>query len=390
MYTIQTLNKISANGLDQLPRDNYEIATEITNPDAILVRSADMLQMELPSKIKGIARAGAGVNNIPIDRCTENGVVVFNTPGANANAVKEIVIASLLLASRKIFQGINWAQSLKGKADEVGALVEKGKGQFVGPEIAGKKLGVIGLGAIGVKVANDALALGMEVIGYDPFLSVDAAWGISSKVTKAASIEQLIASSDYITIHIPFNGKTKGTINKDKIALMKKGVKILNFSRGGLVVNEDILQAIKDGIVSTYVTDFPEDELLGIDNIITIPHLGASTPESEENCAVMAAKQLRHFLEYGNIKNSVNFPECHLDWTGKSRLTIVHDNIPNMVGQIATLLAGYSINIADMLNRSKDKIGYTIIDIEGSITDEAVAKLKAVEGVKKVRVIEAE
>lgn len=390
MFTIQTLNKISANGLDQLPRDNYEIATEISNPDAVLVRSADMLEMELPKKLKAIARAGAGVNNIPVDRCTDKGVVVFNTPGANANAVKEIVLASLLLSSRKIMQGINWAQTLKGKADEVGPLVEKGKSQFVGPEIAGKKLGVIGLGAIGVKVANDALALGMEVIGYDPFLSVEAAWGISREVAKAASLEQLIAVSDYITIHVPFNNKTKGTINKDKIALMKKGVKILNFSRGGLVVNEDILEAIDAGIVSTYVTDFPEDELLGNDRIITVPHLGASTPESEENCAVMAAKQLRHFLEYGNIKNSVNFPVCYLDWSGKTRITAAHDNIPNMVGQITTLLAANKINIADMLNRSKDKIGYTIIDIEGSISEDVIEKIKEIEGIKTVRVIEGE
>jgi len=390
MYTIQTLNKISANGLDQLPRDNYEIATEISNPDAILVRSANMLDMEYSKKLKAIARAGAGVNNIPVDKCTEKGIIVFNTPGANANAVKEIIIASLLLSSRKIFQGITWAQSLKGKADEVGALVEKGKAQFVGPEIAGKKLGVIGLGAIGIKVANDALALGMEVIGFDPFLSIDAAWGISSEVTKAASVDQLIAAADYITIHVPFNNKTKGMINKDKLALMKKGVKILNFSRGGLVVNADILEAIESGIVSTYVTDFPEDELLGNDKIIAVPHLGASTPESEENCAVMAAKQLRHFLEYGNIKNSVNFPECHLDWSGNSRITIAHDNIPNMVGQITTLLAANSINIADMLNRSRDKIGYTIIDIEGSISEEIVEKIKAIEGMKNVRVIVAE
>lgn len=390
MYTIQTLNKISANGLDQLPRDNYEIATEISNPDAILVRSADMLSAELPKKLKGIARAGAGVNNIPVDRCTEKGIVVFNTPGANANAVKEIIIASLLLSSRKIIQGIAWAQTLKGKADEVGPLVEKGKSQFVGPEIAGKKLGVIGLGAIGIRVANDALALGMEVIGFDPFLSVEAAWGISSQVTKAASLEQLIAASDYITIHVPFSPKTKGMINKDKIALMKKGVKLLNFSRGGLVVNADILEAIDAGIVSTYVTDFPDDELLGNDKVIAVPHLGASTPESEENCAVMAAKQLRHFLEYGNIKNSVNFPECHLDWSGKTRITISHDNIPNMVGQITTLLAGYKINIADMLNRSKDKIGYTIIDSEDAVSEELIEKISAVEGIKNVRLIVAE
>lgn len=389
MFTIQTLNKISPYGLNQLPRDNYEIATEITNPDAILVRSADMLQMDFAKRLKGIARAGAGVNNIPVDRCTDNGIVVFNTPGANANAVKELVIAALLISSRKVFNGIQWAQTLKGKGDEVAPLVEKGKSQFEGPEIKGKKLGVIGLGAIGVMVANDALALGMDVIGYDPFISVDGAWGISSMVTKAASLEQVISTSDYITIHVPFNAKTKGLFNKDKFAIMKKGAKLLNFARGGLVVNSDLLEALNAGIVSTYVTDFPEEELLGNDKIIAIPHLGASTPESEENCAYMAAKQLRDFLEYGNIKNSVNFPECQLPPSGNTRITVAHDNIPNMVGQITTLLAEYKINIADMLNRSKEKIGYTILDIEGNVTDEFVERLKAVNGMKKVRIIEA-
>lgn len=388
MFTIQTLNKISRYGLDQLPRDNYEVATELPNPDAILVRSADMLQMDFAKKLKGIARAGAGVNNIPLEKCTEEGIVVFNTPGANANAVKELVIASLLISSRKVFKGLEWAQTLKGKGDEVAALVEKGKSKFEGPEIKGKKLGVVGLGAIGVMVANDALALGMEVIGFDPFISVEGAWGISSNVTKATSLDQVLSSADYITIHVPFSNKTKGMINKEKFSIMKKGVKLLNFARGGLVLNQDLLEAISLGIVSTYVTDFPEDELLGNENIIAIPHLGASTPESEENCAFMAARQLKNFLENGNIVNSVNFPECQLAPSGNTRIAVAHDNVPNMVGQVTTILAEYKINIADMLNRSRDKIGYTIIDVEGDFTDEATEKIKAISGVKRFRVIE--
>lgn len=388
MFTVQTLNKISLKGLDIFPRDMYETATEISNPDAILVRSAQMLDMELPGKLKAIARAGAGVNNIPIDRCTEKGIVVFNTPGANANAVKELVIASLLLSSRKIYSGIAWAQSLKGKGDEVSQLVEKGKNKFEGPEIKGKKLGVIGLGAIGVMVANSALSLGMEVIGYDPFISIDSAWELSRNVVKAASMEQVLSSCDYITLHIPFTNKTKGIISKDKFSIMKKGVRILNFSRGGLVVNPDLLEAIDNGTVASYVTDFPEDELLNNDSIITIPHLGASTPESEENCAVMAVRQLREFLENGNIKNSVNFPECELIQNTNIRLITAHDNIPNMVGQITTLLAGYKINIADMLNRHRDKIGYTIIDVESHISHEILEQIKSIDGVKMVRVIE--
>ncbi|MFZ5987598.1 MAG: phosphoglycerate dehydrogenase [Bacillota bacterium] len=387
MFTIQTLNKISSKGLDLLPRDSYEIATEISNPDAVLVRSYNMLETELPKNLKAIARAGAGVNNIPIEKCTERGIVVFNTPGANANAVKELVIASLLLSSRKIYKGISWAQSLKGKGAEVAPLVEKGKSQFEGPEIKGKRLGVIGLGAIGVMVANDALALGMDVIGYDPFISIESAWELSSNVTKAVSLDHLISTSDYITIHVPFNDKTKGMLNKEKFNIMKKGVRIVNFARGGLVANKDLLEAMENGTVACYVTDFPEEELLGNDNIISIPHLGASTPESEENCAVMAASQLREFLEKGNIKNSVNFPECELSRSGDTRIIVAHDNIPNMFGQITTTLAHSKINIGDMLSRHKDKIGYTILDIEGSVSEEVIEKIKSISGIRMVRVI---
>ena len=388
MFTIQTLNKISSKGLDLLPRDNYEVASQVSSPDAVLVRSANMLEKELPESLKAIARAGAGVNNIPVDKCTEKGIVVFNTPGANANAVKELVLTALFLSSRKIYSGITWAQSLKGKGDEVAQLVEKGKSNFEGPEIKGKRLGVIGLGAIGVMVANDAIALGMEVIGHDPFISIDAAWGLSSSVIKAQSLEQLISTSDYITIHVPLDNKTKGMFNKSRFDIMKKGVRIINLARGGLVVNQDMLEALNNGTVSCYVTDFPEEELLGRENVITIPHLGASTPESEENCAVMAATQLKDFLEHGNVKNSVNFPECVLAPTGNRRVIFAHENIPNMVGQITTVLASSKINIADMLHRHRNTIGYSIIDIENPVSEELIQRLYAINGVRMVRVIE--
>jgi len=278
MFKVQMLNKISNSGLDLLPEEQFEVSLDATNPDAILVRSANMLEMELPSNLKAIARAGAGVNNIPIEKCTERGIVVFNTPGANSNGVKELVIAALLLSSRKISQGINWVQSLKGKGEEVPKLVEKGKSQFEGPEIKGKRIGVIGLGAIGVMVANDASSLGMEVMGYDPYISVKAAWGLSRSVIRATSIDHLLSTCDYVTIHIPLTKDTKYTLNKEKFDIMKKGIRIINLARGGLVSNADLLEAIKNGTVSCYVTDFPEDELLGVDEIIAIPHLGASTP----------------------------------------------------------------------------------------------------------------
>lgn len=387
MFKVQTLNSICEKGLKLLPDSLYQIANDVSDPDAILVRSANMHEMELGSNLKAIARAGAGVNNIPIDKCTEKGIVVFNTPGANANGVKELVLAALLLSSRRIHQGINWAQSLKGKGEEVAKLVEKGKSKFEGPELKGKKIGVIGLGAIGAMVANDAISLGMEVGGYDPFISVNAAWGLSSSVARETSLDHLLATSDYITVHMPLNSDTKGMFNKDKFAIMKKGIKIINLARGGLFVNKDMLEAIDQGIVGCYVTDFPEDELLGNDNIITIPHLGASTPESEENCAMMAARQLDDFLERGIIKNSVNFPECDLIRSGNTRIISAHTNVPNMVGQITSVLAKFKINIADMLTHHKGDIGYNIIDVEDSVTDEVINSLKQIEGVKMVRVI---
>jgi D-3-phosphoglycerate dehydrogenase len=387
MYKIQTLNKISTIGLELFPREEYEIASELPNPDAMVLRSFKMLDMDLPASLKAVARAGAGVNNIPIDKCTEQGVVVFNTPGANANSVKELVLMSLFMSSRRVVDGIAWAKSLNGQGAEVPKLIEKGKSDFEGPEIKGKKLGVIGLGAIGVMVANDAVALGMEVTGYDPFISVDAAWGLSRDVNKAVSLDTLIADSDYITIHVPLNDKTKSLLNKDKFALMRKGTRLLNFSRGGLVNNEDLKQALAEGIISMYVTDFPDEELLAEPNVIPCPHLGASTPEAEDNCAIMAVSQLRNYLEFGNIKNSVNFPECEMAASGQYRILVANSNIPNMLGQITTVLAGSAINITDMLNKSRGNVAYNIIDVDGDVTDEHLNGILAIEGVIMTRLI---
>ncbi|AEJ60424.1 D-isomer specific 2-hydroxyacid dehydrogenase NAD-binding protein [Spirochaeta thermophila DSM 6578] len=387
MFKIQTLNKISPKGLEIFPRDLYEVASEFTHPDAILVRSADMNQMEIPPSVLAIARAGAGVNNIPVERCTERGIVVFNTPGANANSVKELVIAGLLIASRKIIRAVEWVRSIADEGDRVSELVEKEKSRFTGPEIKGKKLGVIGLGSIGVMVANAAVALEMEVIGYDPYISVEAAWGLSSKVQRAETLEKLIREADYITLHVPLNDDTRGMLNYEKFRMMKRGVKILNFARGGLVNNRDILKAIEEGIVDRYVTDFPEADLLQCENVIPIPHLGASTPEAEENCAIMAVQQLRDFLERGNIRNSVNFPTCQLDISGDTRILIANRNIPDMVRQITGVLGSAHINISDMINKHKGNIAYNIIDVDGDIPSEATEQLSQIEGVIMVRVL---
>lgn len=388
MFRILTANKISPRGLDLFPRDMYEIASEIPNPDAILVRSADLHSVEIPSSVKAIARAGAGVNNIPVDLCSERGIVVFNTPGANANAVKELVIAALLLSSRKIVEGIAWCKTLIEKGDEVPELVEKGKSQFEGPEIKGKTLGVIGLGAIGVMVANDAVNLGMDVIGYDPYISVDAAWNLSREVKKAETLEGLLRVADYITLHVPLMDATKGMIDMEKIRLMKKGVRLINLARGGLVNDADLIQALQEGKISCYVTDFPNAELLKQERVICIPHLGASTPEAEENCAEMAVLQLRDYLEAGNIRNSVNFPHCKLEQRSPYRLLVANRNVPNMVGQITTILAEGNINITDLINHHKDKYAYNIIDTESPIPDHLIQKIQAVEGIIRVRVIE--
>ena len=390
MYKIQTLNKISPDGLANFPRDDYEIASEILNPDAILVRSADMHSMDIPASVKAVARAGAGTNNIPIPELTERGVVVFNTPGANANAVKELVIAALLFSSRPVHKAAEWAKGLAGNGDAIPDMAEKGKSQFVGPEIKGKTLGVIGLGAIGAMVANTAIGLGMDVIGYDPYISVDAAWSLSRTVHKAESLESLLSKSDYVTIHIPQTNDTKGYINADRIAMMKKGVRLLNFARGGLVVNADVLAAIESGKIAAFVTDFADEDLLKNDKVICLPHLGASTPEAEDNCAFMAVDELRAFLENGNITNSVNFPKCRMDEPipqNGTRLCIANRNVPNMVGQITTILADAKMNIAAMVNQNKANVAYNIIDVENQIDDSIIEKIRNIDGVITVRAI---
>ncbi|HPX14744.1 MAG TPA: phosphoglycerate dehydrogenase [Treponemataceae bacterium] len=390
MYKIQTLNKISPDGLALFPRDTYEIASEILNPDAVLVRSAKMHDMEIPATVKAIARAGAGVNNIPVPEMTEKGIVVFNTPGANANAVKELVLAALLFSSRPVHKAAEWAKGLIGKGDEIPDLAEKGKSQFVGPEIRGKTLGVIGLGAIGAMVANDAHSLGMNVIGYDPFISVDAAWSLSRGVSKAESLDILLGKADYITIHVPQTNETKGFINAEKLKIMKNGVRILNFARGGLVNNADMIKAVADGKVACYVSDFADEEMLKTENVICLPHLGASTPEAEDNCATMAVNQLIDFLENGNIINSVNFPKCRIDGPIPKdgvRLCIANKNVPNMIGQITGVLAGASLNIESMTNQNRADVAYNLIDVNSAVDESVVNKLKAIDGIITVRAI---
>jgi D-3-phosphoglycerate dehydrogenase len=386
MYKIQTLNKIARCGLDQLSRDTYEAATEILNPDAILVRSADMHSMEIPPSVLAIARAGAGVNNIPIPACTQRGIVVFNTPGANANGVKELVIASLFLSSRNLYEGISWANSLMG-TENIPEQIEKGKSRFVGPEIQGKTLGVIGLGAIGVMVANAAANLGMRVLGLDPFISVEAAWKLSHEVVKAPNLDMLLAESDYITIHIPLKDDTRGLFNAERISRMKKGARLLNFSRSGLADNTAVKAAIAEGQLGGYVIDFPEADLLGADKVLCIPHLGASTPESEDNCAIMAAEQLREYLERGNIRNSVNYPNCEMAPTGKTRITLLNNNVPKVISRITSLLGEYGLNIDEMLNKNRGEVAYNIIDVSDSVPNELIEKLRQVDGVVAVRLI---
>lgn len=388
MFKIQTLNKIDPDGLGFFPLSNYEIASEIPNPDAVVLRSYNMHDMELPSSMKAVARAGAGVNNIPIEKCTEKGIVVFNTPGANANGVKELVLAGLLLTSRDIIDGVNWTKSLMGKGDEVPALVEKGKKNFAGQEIQGKTLAVIGLGAIGVLVANAAHSLGMKVIGYDPYMSVKQALKLSREVQWMEGIQPLLSQADYVTLNIPLTPDTKGYINKEKFGMMKDGVRLLNFARGGLVDIADLKDAIASGKVYRYVTDFPNEDTINMDNVITIPHLGASTKESETNCAIMAVNQVKDFLEDGNIKNSVNFPDAYVERNGGARILIANKNIPNMVSQISSVLASENLNIDNMLNKKRDDIAYNIIDVTKPEVGEVVKeKLLEIDGVFMVRTI---
>ena len=386
MFKIQTLNKIAKCGLDNFD-EKYEVSDTVENPDGIILRSFKMHGMEIGDNLKAVARAGAGTNNIPVDDYAQKGIVVFNTPGANANAVKELTLAGLFLASRKITDAVDWAKTLKGNGAEVGPMVEKGKSAFAGPEIKGKTLGVIGLGAIGVQVANAAEALGMKVIGYDPFLSVDAAWSINRSIKKSNDINRIFAVSDYVTLHLPLNDSTRGMINAELLDGANDGIRILNFARGELVDSSALISALESGKVASYVTDFPSDEVIGVKNIIAIPHLGASTPESEDNCATMAGAELVDFLENGNIVNSVNYPNCSMPRTGKERITIAHLNQQAMLSQISSIISERGINIANMINKSKKDYAYTIIDTEGSIQEDDVQAISNIDGVLKVRVI---
>ncbi|MCQ2488599.1 MAG: phosphoglycerate dehydrogenase [Clostridia bacterium] len=385
MFKILTLNKISHYGLDNFDRKTYTYGTEMDSPDAIIVRSAAMHDYNFDANTVAVARAGAGVNNIPIDKCAENGIVVFNTPGANANAVKELVICGLFLASRKIVAGIDFAKDLKDTAEaDVAKQAEKGKSAFAGPEIKGKKLGVIGLGAIGVLVANAAKGLGMEVYGYDPYLSVDAAWNLSHSIHHAKSMQEIFETCDYITVHVPLNNETRDLINDQSISGMKDGVRILNFARGELVNTDDIIEALGTGKVAAYVTDFINEKILNVPGVVALPHLGASTPESEDNCARMAAFELIDYLENGNIKNSVNMPAAQMDKKAAYRICVIHKNIPNMLNQIT---ATTNMNIVDLLNRSKGDYAYTMLDVDEDVTAEIINAIKAIEGVVRVRVI---
>lgn len=385
MYNIQTLNKISSIGTDIFDKNKYAISDECANPDAIMVRSAKMHDMAFGDKLIAIARAGAGVNNIPVDRCAQEGICVFNTPGANANAVKELAICALLLASRKITEAAAWAASLKGTPDAP-KTVEGGKSKFAGPEIAGKTLGIIGLGAIGGKIANTAIALGMNVIGYDPYLSVGAAINLEPSVKVVSDINDIYKNSDYISIHMPYTPQTKNTIDTDQIAMMKDGVRLINLARGELINSEAVVKAIADGKVAKYVTDFADDIVLGVDNIIVLPHLGASTPESEDNCAVMAANELIDYIENGNIKNSVNLPNASMNAVG-TKICVIHKNVPTTIASITTAVGNEGLNIENMVNASKKDFAYTMLDVTGDVTPDVEGTINAVDGVIRVRVI---
>lgn len=386
MYKILTLNAISDVIYTQLSADEYTVSKAEPVPDGVLVRSASMHEMELPECLLGIARAGAGVNNIPIDKCSQQGIAVFNTPGANANAVAELTLCGLMLGSRNIAGGMAWVQSLKGQGAEVPKLVEKGKAQFVGPELRGKTLGVIGLGAIGALVANAALSgLGMQVIGFDPFISVESAWSLSSGVRRAGSTDEVLAKADYVTFHVPLNDKTRGSIDAATIAKMKPGAALLNCSRAELAVADDVKAALASGQLSAYVTDFPTDELLGVDKVVCIPHLGASTPESEENCARMAAAQLRDYLEFGSIHNSVNLPELLLGAPEAVRILVIHENIPNILSTVSGCISREGINIETMTNKSRKEMAVTIMEMAEQPSDAAIAAIAAIPGVIRVR-----
>ncbi len=387
MYKILSLNNISVAGLDRLPRENYEIASEIQHPDAILLRSASMHDYPVPESLLAVGRAGAGVNNIPIDKLSARGIPVFNTPGANANAVLELVISGLFLAARNICRAWDFNRGLTGDDKELSRQVEAHKKQFVGFELPGRTLGIIGLGAIGSRVANVAIGLGMNVIGYDTKITVERAWKLSSEIQQAASIGDLLARSDFVSVHVPLVEENRKLINVDRIRMMREGATLLNFARQGIVDDEAVVEALDEGRLHTYVTDFPTELLQGRDRVICLPHLGASTREAEDNCAIMVADQVRAFLEDGNIRNSVNFPEAVMPRNSGYRIVIVNANVPNMLGQISTTLAEVGLNIIDMLNKSKDGLAYTVIDVEQSIPDAVVETLSAIEGVLTVRTL---
>ena len=387
MNKILTLNNISVAGLEKLPRDSYEIASEIQHPDAILLRSFKMHDMDIPESLKAVGRAGAGVNNIPVDKMTDKGVVVFNAPGANANAVKELVIAGMLIACRNLGQAWDFARNLEGADEVISKDVEAGKKNFGGFELPGRTLGVVGLGAIGRYVANAALDLGMDVIGFDPGITVEGAWQLSSDVEQANSIDEMIGKVDFITFHVPLIEATTNMINAERLKLMKDNVVILNFARNGIIDDEAVSAAIKSGKVYSYVCDFPSNLLKNHERVITLPHLGASTAEAEDNCAIMVAQQVKDYLENGNIKNSVNFPAVKLPRTEGYRVTIVNSNVPDMIGQISSALASKSMNIIDMLNKSKGNIAYTIIDIDKPADDDLISELNKIEGILNVRAI---
>lgn len=390
MFKVQTLNNISVLGLERLPRDRYEVASEISNPDAVLVRSADMHKLDIPASVKAIGRAGAGTNNIPVAALSKRGVPVFNAPGANANAVKELVLAGMFLAARNIPQSLDFVKKLEGDDKAMHTAVEDGKKKFVGFELPGRTLGVIGLGAIGVKVANAALELGMTVYGYDPAMTVQNAWQLNSGIQQALSVDDLVSKSQFISVHVPLLDATRGLINAERLKLMpKKGV-ILNFAREAIVDEKAVIEALDAGSLHAYVCDFPSNALKGHPRVIATPHLGASTGEAEDNCAVMVADQIRDFLELGNVRNSVNFPEAVMALLpGKTRLCIVNENVPNMVGQISTTLAKRNLNIADLLNKSRGDLAYTIVDVDSGCAQDVVDEIKAIQGVLSVRCIPA-
>jgi len=385
MFKIQTLNNISVAGLDRLPRDRYEVASEIAHPDAILVRSAKMHDLVIPDTVQAIGRAGAGTNNIPVPAMTARGIAVFNAPGANANAVKELVVAGMLIAARNIGQAWHFARSLTGDDASIGKAVEAGKKHFVGFELPGRTLGVIGLGAIGVKVANAARALGMKVVGYDPTITIARAWQLSSDVQPALSIDDLLSRSDFVTFHVPLTNETRHMINAERVRIMKKGAVLLNFSREGILDDQAVVAALDEGHLYAYCCDFPNNLLKDHPRVVTLPHLGASTAEAEDNCAVMVADQVRDYLEDGNVVNSVNFPDICLPRNGGYRMAIVNSNVPNMVGQISTDLAAAKLNILDMLNRSRGDVAVTLIDVNQRCPEATVAQLRAIAGVLSVR-----